>query len=591
MWWMILAVVMPCAMERPTVAPADSGMVASAHPAATAAGVKMLELGGNAVDAAVATTLAISVVEPFSAGIGGGGFAVVRIDGAMKALDFREVAPAAAQKNMYVDDKGQIKGDASLNGPLSIAVPGTIPGLHALHKAHGKLPWKTLFAPAIDLAANGFVITDRFVEAVASRSEVLQRFPSTAEVFFKKKTMKTATGSPAYVPLQAGDRVLQKDLAATLRALAKNPQALQQGPLSKRVVSAVRNAGGILSDNDMATYQPRFVEPLCGSFRGHRLCTMPPPSSGGVHLLQILAMLDGGATAFGVGGFHDEADVHRLIESMRLAYADRAVWLGDPRYVNVPTAALIANNYLNNRQTRIGAKAMPSTDVRAGTARELGLPEGTTGGMPVPATKESADTSHLSVVDAVGNAVSLTFTVNYGFGSGFIAPATGILMNDEMDDFVAAPGVPNSYGLVGGDANSIAPGKVPLSSMTPMIAEKDGQFFMTAGAPGGSTIITTVLQTFLHVAVFGMDCQAAVNAPRVHQQWVPEATRIEAFGLDASTQQALVARGHKLQVGPTWGNGMCIRRLADGRLDGGADVRGEGTARGARATSTRKAQP
>jgi gamma-glutamyltranspeptidase / glutathione hydrolase len=568
---LLVPVLLVGALARPVVA--DGGMVASAHPLATQAGIDMLNQGGNAVDAAVATTFAISVVEPFSAGIGGGGFAVVRFDGVMSALDFRETAPAAATRNMYIDDQGQVKPGAPVDGPLSIAVPGTVPGLYALHKKHGKLPWSKVVAPAQALAAKGFVITDRFTTAVAGRTDVLQRFPSTKAVFF----------GAGGVPLTPGARLVQGDLAKTLKAIGANPRAVADGPLAKQLASVVQAAGGILSVADLANYQPRWVEPLCGQWRDHRLCTMPPPSSGGVHLLQILAMLDGGDAPFGSRGFHHEADLHRLIESMRLAFADRAVWLGDPRFVEVPTVALTSTHYLAERQLRITGNATPSRDVRAGTAAELGLPPGSNGGKAkAPNVKESPDTSHLSVVDGDGNAVSLTFTVNYGFGSGFIAPGTGILMNDEMDDFAAAPGVQNSYGLVGGDANSIAPGKVPLSSMTPLVVEKNGEFFMTAGAPGGSTIITSVLQTFLHVAVYGMDCQAAVDAPRVHQQWVPESTRIEHFGLDAGTQAALQARGHVLKPSEPWGNAMCIHRRSDGRLEGGADVRGEGVAKGSR---------
>jgi gamma-glutamyltranspeptidase/glutathione hydrolase len=309
---------------------------------------------------------------------------------------------------------------------------------------------------------------------------------------------------------------------------------------------------------------------------------MPPPSSGGVHLLQIVRLLDDGVAAndLKVAGWHDDAALHRLIESMRIAYADRAVWLGDPAFVDVPVAQLTSPAYAALRRAEIKPDvARRAVDVKAGTPAQLGLPEGTAV-PPMKPVRDTPHTSHLTVVDKDRNAVSLTFTVNYGFGSGVVVKGTGILLNDEMDDFAAAPGTPNAYGLVGGEANSVAPGKIPLSSMTPLIATKGGRFFMTAGAPGGSTIITTTLQTVLHVVDYGMDAQAAVSAPRIHQQWQPEATRIEEHGLDAGTRRALEKRGHTFkEAGNGWGNAMCIVER-DGILEGGADPRHDGVAAG-----------
>jgi gamma-glutamyltranspeptidase / glutathione hydrolase len=554
----------------PDPALGKNGMVASANALATDVGRDILQQGGNAVDAAIATALVISVVEPFSTGLGGGGFAVVRFKGAIEALDFREVAPAAATSTMYVGKDGKVDNDAAVNGAKSVAVPGTAAGLHALHKAHGKLRWDKLVAPAQRIARQGFAVGARYAEGCAERLTVLSRFASTRAVFLRKDG----------TCLQPGERLVQRDLANSLAALQKNPRALNEGPVAAAIVAAVQKEGGILTVDDLQNHLPRATTPLCGMWEGYRLCTMPPPSSGGVHLLQIL-QLSGLTLAGAPAAWHVVDDVHRLIEAMRLAYADRAEWLGDPAFVDVPTDALLKPAYLTARKARITAKAMRSADVKAGTPAELGLAAGTKPGQKkAKAKKESNDTSHLSVVDKDQNAVSMTFTVNYGFGSGLIAAGTGILMNDEMDDFAAAPGVPNSYGLVGGDANAIAPGKVPLSSMTPLIVEKDGVLVMTAGAPGGSTIITTTLQTFLNVVRHGMDCQQAVSAPRIHQQWLPEETRIEAFGLDDETRRQLEARGHRFKQSEGWGNAMCIRRRADGVFEGAADPRGEGTARG-----------
>ncbi|MDP2342421.1 MAG: gamma-glutamyltransferase [Deltaproteobacteria bacterium] len=546
-------------------------MAATAHPEATKAALTILQAGGNAVDAAVAAAFAISVVEPFSAGIGGGGFAVV-FDSTSKAtlaLDFRETAPAKATRDMYVDDKGAVVEGRSVNGWLSVAVPGVVPGLAELHKTKGKLPWAKVLQPAIDLASKGFVVGEDFVDSAAWRKEALAT-PGSQSVFTK-----------GGAPLSIGDKLVQKDLAKTLSAIAKNPRAMHEGAIAKTIASEMKAHGGLVDEADLKAYRPTWRTPLCGPYKGLNLCTMPPPSSGGVHLLQMLRLLDG--TDLKAGGWHDVDNTSRLIEAMRTAFADRAVWLGDPAFVDVPVAQLTSTAYAELRRKEIDPlHARKSSVVKAATPEQLGLPKGSPAPpMKSPPKKESQDTSHLTVVDGERNAVSLTFTVNYGFGSGVVVKGTGILLNDEMDDFAAAPGVTNSYGLVGGEANAVAAGKIPLSSMTPLIATRDGRFVLTAGAPGGSTIITTTLQTVLHVVDFGMDAQAAVTAPRIHQQWNPEATRIERLGLDAPTQKALEARGHTFDVRATgWGNAMCIVQRDDGTLEGGADPRGEGTAAG-----------
>lgn len=560
----------PVQAAMPAPAIGEKAMAATAHPLATQAALDILAAGGTAADAAIAATLTISVVEPFSAGIGGGGFAMHfnNATGQMQALDFREKAPAAATKAMYLDDAGKVVPERSVDGWLSVAVPGTIPGLVALHKAHGKLPWAQLVHPAIRAAEAGFGVSEHYLESVSWRRAALEKDPEAARIFL--------------APKKVGDRLVQRELAATLKAIARDPAAITTGKIAAAIAAEMQAHGGLVSSADLKSYEPTWRTPLCGPYKALQLCTMPPPSSGGVHLLQILRLLDDGVPAHdnSVAGFHDVDGLHRFIESMRTAYADRAVWLGDPAFVDVPVAALTSPAYAAIRRGEIKAdKARTPADVKAGTPAQLGLPADTAV-PPMKANKDMPHTSHLTVVDKDRNAVSLTFTVNYGFGSGVVVKGTGILLNDEMDDFAAAPGVKNSYGLVGGDANAVAPGKIPLSSMTPLIATKDGHFFMTAGAPGGSTIITTTLQTVLHVVDFGMDAQAAVSAPRVHQQWQPQETRIERFGLDVGTQKALEARGHVFKVVPEgWGNAMCIVDRG-GVLEGGADPRGDGVAAG-----------
>jgi gamma-glutamyltranspeptidase/glutathione hydrolase len=577
--WACTALALACLIVASTAraafpAPARSsdGMVATAHPLATAAALTILEDGGNAVDAAIAAAFAIGVVEPFSAGIGGGGFAVVHLearDGKPQqtlALDFRETAPAGATRDMYLDPVSKaVREGASINGHLSVAVPGTVAGLAELHARHGSLPWRRLLRPAIDLARDGYSVSEHFARSFEFRKDAMTRFPSTRAVFMKKG------GAGDEVPLVPGDRLRQRDLARTLGEIARDARSFYEGRVAAAIDAEMKAGGGRLTREDLRAYRPQWRTPLCGDYQALRLCTMPPPSSGGVHLLEILNLLDG--TDLGALGWHHVDGLHRLVESMRIAYADRAVHLGDPAFTTVPVDVLTSKAYADVRRHEISsAKARKSTDVKAASPSllaQLGAP-------PV----ESNDTSHLTVVDAWRNAVSLTFTVNYGFGSGLVAPGTGVLLNDEMDDFAVAPGVPNSYGLVGGEANAVQAGKIPLSSMTPLIATKEGRFFISAGAPGGSTIITTVLQTVINVVDFGMDAQAAIAAPRIHHQWLPDATRIERFGLDDATKKALEGRGHVFQVvDGGWGNAMCIVD-SNGVLEGGADPRGEGEARG-----------
>ena len=537
---------------------AKRGMVVSAHPLASEAGVTVLQQGGNAIDAAVATTLAISVVEPASAGLGGGGFLLLRLGttGEVKALDFRERSPLAATRTMYMDPQGKVRPHASTDGYLAVGVPGTVAGLYEVQHRYGKLPWKNVVAPATQLAAKGFLVSGRLADAIAQQ-KTLQQNPAARKIFMRNGT-----------PLQAGDRLVQSDLAQTLQALANDPQSFYTGTLAETIARDMTVNKGFITLADLKRYRPIWRDPVCGNFRAARICSMPPPSSGGVHLLEILNIL--GDTDLKAMGWHNADALHLLVEAMRIAYADRSVYLGDPDFVNVPIAKLTSPAYAKQRRQQIDPQK-----ARSSKAMPLGTPE-----MLKRLGKESHDTSHLSVVDSAGNAVSLTFTVNLGFGSGVVVPSTGIILNNEMDDFAIAPGVPNAFGLVGGDANAIAPVKTPLSSMTPTIVTQDGQLRLVTGSPGGSTIITTVLQVVLNVLVYDMDAKHAIAAPRLHHQWLPDKLMVEPWGFDRLTLEDLRRRGHQIEERSAWGNADVIVRSPNGVLEGAADPRGEGAAYG-----------
>lgn len=535
-------------------------MVVSAHPLASEAGLEILRKGGNAVDAAVATTFAISVVEPFSAGIGGGGFLLLHQPGKeIKALDFRERAPLKATRNMYLDAQGKVRPNASIDGYLSVAVPGTVAGMYEVHRQYGKLPWATLIAPAIRYARDGFVVSQRYTNAAESRQGAILANPAARQIFTRNGRM-----------YQPGERLIQRDLAGTLQAVARNSQSFYTGNIARAIASDMARNGGLITFEDLRTYKPIWRTPVCGNFRTYRICSMPPPSSGGVHLLQILNII--GNTDLKSLGWRNPDALHLMVEAMRIAYADRSEHLGDPNFVKVPVQQLTSQDYASQRRQEIRMETVRrSSEVKPIDRQTL---------LRYIKGKESADTSHLTVIDPQRNAVSLTFTINYGFGSGVVTPKTGILLNDEMDDFAAAPGVPNAYGLVGGDANAIAPRKTPLSSMTPTIVTENNRLRMAVGAPGGSTIITTVLQTILNVLEYGMDTGSAVAAPRIHHQWLPDELRIEPFGLDYATIAELCRRGHKIEERSTWGNANAIIVTPDNTLEGAADPRGEGSPRG-----------
>jgi len=532
----------------------SQGMVASAHPLASQAGLSILKQGGNAIDAAVATTLAISVVEPFSAGIGGGGFMLFyqARSNETKALDFRERAPIKATQNLYLDAQGKVRLNASTDGYLAVATPGTIAGLYQAHQRYGKLPWKAVVTPAITLAESGFPVSYRLTEATEAR-----KFQN-AEI----RRIFTHYGKP----YQPGEILKQTELAATLRAIAVEPNSFYQGKIAQTIVQDMQANRGLITIEDLKQYRPTWRTPVCGNFRQTRVCSMPPPSSGGVHLLQILNLI--GNTDLKSLGWHNPDALHLLIESMRIAYADRATYLGDPDFVKVPVSALISPEYAKIRRQEIDPKKA-ATQVKPGNPAVL-----------QKLSRESTETSHLTVVDRDRNAVSLTFTINLGFGAGIVAKGTGIVLNNEMDDFAIAPNTPNAFGLVGGQANAIAPRKIPLSSMTPTIITEKGKLRMAVGAPGGSTIITTVLQTILNVLVYDMDARRAIAASRIHHQWQPDRLMVEQWGIDPLTIEELKRRGHQIQQRGKWGNANAIIVLPDGAIEGASDPRGEGVAAG-----------
>ncbi|MEH2063664.1 MAG: gamma-glutamyltransferase [Nostoc sp.] len=560
------------------------GMVVSAHPLASEAGISMLRKGGNAVDAAVATTFAISVVEPFSAGIGGGGFLLMHSEktGEMKALDFRERAPLKATRNMYLDAKGKVRPNASIDGYLAVGTPGTVAGLYEVHRRYGKLSWQEVMKPAIALAKDGFILGDVLTVRLNQRQQAILSNPAAREIFTRNGEF-----------YQPGDKLVQRDLARTLTAIAENPQNFYTGSIARAIAADMAKNGGLITLEDLKAYKPIWRTPVCGNFRKAKICSMPPPSSGGVHLLQILNII--GDTDLKSLGWHHPDAIHLMVEAMKIAYADRSQYLGDPDFVKVPVQELLSRAYAKKRRQEINMQvARPSTEIKPvdketlqhfSQANNQSLGENiiplSNQSLQLQATRhESTETTHLTVVDQQRNAVSLTFTINLLFGAGVVTPGTGIILNNEMDDFAAAPGVPNAFGLVGNDANSIAPRKTPLSSMTPTIVTENGHFRMAAGAPGGSTIITQVLQVILNVLEYNMDVGAAVSVPRIHHQWLPDELRVESWGLDALTVQDLRHRGHKIKETTPWGNGNAIAVTSDGTLEGAADPRGEGSPRG-----------
>lgn len=531
---------------------ADSAMVVSAHPIATAVGVEILQAGGNAVDAAVAVHWALAVVAPWAGNIGGGGFAVVRLnDGRALSLDFRETAPAAATRDMYLDTSGTPIPLASELGHRSVGVPGSVAGLFALHDSLGSLPMERLIQPAIDLAAHGCTLTPLEAREMNDVLASMRRHCTRPNAF---------TAREKWSP---GALFQQPDLAHSLERIRDAGRAgFYEGTTAQLILEEMQRGKGIVTAADLVAYKPVWRPVVEGTYRDLGIISMAPPSSGGVLLVQLLnAMEPVDVTDL---GWQRTATVHRMIEAERRAYADRAALLGDPGFVAVPLDQLLDKSYTEDRMTDFDEeRATPSAIVAAGE--------------PV---LEPEHTTHFSIVDAQGNAVSCTTTLNSWYGSAVVVGGAGFVLNNEMDDFSIAPGRPNSYGLVGGEANAIAPGKRMLSSMAPSILTQDGELFMVIGSPGGSTIPTSVLQVIMNVVDHGMNMQEAVEAPRFHSQWLPDSVFMEVGAIAKEDSLELVSMGHVLKVRKPIGRVDAIRVLDDGRLEGGADPRGDDAAGG-----------
>jgi gamma-glutamyltranspeptidase/glutathione hydrolase len=548
------------AVALATVAASPRGAVATSHPEASEAAAGVLRRGGNAVDAAVAAAFALSVVEPQSSGIGGGGFALVWLARERRAhvLDFREVAPAAATADMFA--RPGMSARASLDGGLAVAVPGAVKGYAELARRFGTRPLRELVEPAAHLAERGFRVGHVYQDRARSRLECLRQDRAASRELL-------VAGPEGPVPPEPGRRLVRADLARTLRTLGRDPDAFYRGPLARRIARAVRERGGILTEDDLARYRVRDRAPLEGTYRGHRVVTMPLPSAGGAILLGLLGALEPEDPR--AGGYRPERFLHVAIEAQKRLYARRAALLADPD--QVPAARAAADEM-----------ATPAFAARLRAAiGEAATPAHALGGAPTTAPdrgRESGNTSHLSVVDAAGNAVALTTTVNFAFGACVLVPGTGILLNDEMDDFDRAPGAANAYGLGGSGVNAVAPGKIPLSSMAPtFLFDRDGRLALVAGAAGGSRIPTTVAQILLHVVDDGMRVDEALSAPRLHHQHLPDEVRVEANGLEAATARQLEARGHVLVFGPRGGsNATAVAVTPGGLRQAACDPRYEG---------------
>lgn len=550
--------------------PYRGGAVATAHPLASQAALEMLQKGGNATDAAVAAAFTLAVVGPYHSGLGGGGFALAfdQQTGETRVLDFREVAPKAATRDMYVKN-GKVVPGLSTDGVLSVAVPGAVQGYVELQKKHGKLPLKTVLAPAIRIARQGFYVTPKYRQMAEGRLQCLSRDPEAARLFLTKDE-----GGAWAVP-EVGHLIRQPELAATLSAIAtQGSRAFYSGRIAKGIVRTIQQGGGILTEEDLREYAVRWGQPLEGKYRGHRILTMPPPSAGGLAIVQVLGALE--LLEPQPAKFRDPEHLHRFAEAVRRSYVDRAKYLGDPAKVQIPMSMLTSAEYIRKMALSIDPKkATPSKSLL-----DVGA-AGTQSTLPGP---EKKNTTHISVVDKQGNAVAMTTTINYGFGSCVVAKGTGVLLNDEMDDFAAQPLVPNAYGLVTGEANSVAPGKVPLSSMSPTIVfqrEDPKKVMLVVGSPGGSTIPTTVMQVLLNVIDDGMDVNRAVGLGRVHHQYMPDELWVDRYGLEPATAAALRAKGHVLREVPTWGDAEAVFvDPASGLRYSGSDPRNEGAALG-----------
>jgi len=536
----------------PTIA--THGMVATGEEIAAQIGVEILQKGGNAVDAAVTIGFVKAVTYPQAGNLGGGGFMLIYSAKTKKviAIDYREKAPAKATRDMFLDEQKNVDAKLSRFSYLSAGVPGTVAGMAMALEKYGTLSLAEALAPAIALAEKGFIITLAFSNSIKKNAKRLKKHPTTAAIFFK------LDGSF----YEAGDRLVQSDLANTLKAIAKKGiKAFYQGEIAQLIVKDMQAHGGLITKTDLANYQPGLRKPIQGTYRGYDIYSMSPPSSGGVHIVQILNILEN--YDIGLLGHNTAATIHLMAEAMKRAYADRSKYLGDTDFVSVPLTGLTSKAYAATLSQQINSqKASLSQDILPGK----------------PTHYESNETTHYSVVDKEGNAVSNTYTINFGFGTGIVVKGAGFLLNNEMDDFSAKPGVPNAYGLIGGTANAIEPHKRMLSSMSPTIVLKDGKPFLVTGSPGGSRIITTTLQVIMNVIDHKLNIQEAVNAVRIHHQWLPDEIRVEE-GLSLDTINLLTEMGHKVVVKKTMGAAASIL-IDQNTLYGANDPRRQGMALG-----------
>ncbi|WP_303293615.1 gamma-glutamyltransferase [Marinobacter sp. ST-43] len=526
----------------------SQGMVATSHTLATEVALKVLKDGGNAIDAAVTAGFALAVTQPRSGNIGGGGFLVYSPGNgdAPEAIDYRETAPAAATETMFQDQDGNVVSERSRFSHKAAGVPGTVAGLALALERHGTLSLSQALAPAIRLAREGFVVPHRFTEGLEQARDRLERWPATRATFYKKD------GSAP----QPGEVFRQPELADTLQRIAKQGvKGFYEGETAQLIVAEMRRGEGLITLEDLRNYEPAVRQPVHGTYRGFDIYSMSPPSSGGTHIVQILNILED--YPIGDWGHNSANTIHHMAEAMKLAYADRSEYLGDTDFVAVPLQGLTSKGYADQLRASIKAdKARPASEIAPGK----------------PGPRESPETTHFSVVDRWGNAVSNTYTINFSYGSGITVAGAGFLLNNEMDDFSAKPGVPNAYGLIGGEANKVEPGKRMLSSMSPTIVRKDNRNFLVTGSPGGSRIITTTLQVIMNVIDHNMNIQTAVSAPRIHHQWLPDEIRVEQ-GISPDTLDLLRARGHTINTGSAMGAIQSILIGEDGTLYGGADPR------------------
>lgn len=534
--------------ERHHPVPGSQAMVATSHHKATEVALEVLKNGGNAVDAAVTAGFALAVTQPRSGNIGGGGFMLVAPGdgGPVQAIDYRETAPAAATRTMFQDSEGNVVPQRSRFSHLASGVPGTVAGFALALEEYGTISLAEALAPAIRLARDGFEVPHRFTEGLEQARDRLEPWPATRATFYRED------GSAP----QPGEIFRQPELAATLQRIAdQGIEDFYQGETAQLIVAEMERGGGLITLEDLANYQPVIREPVRGNYRGHEIFSMSPPSSGGAHIVQILNILEG--YPIGDYGHNSAQTIHLMAEAMKRAYADRSKYLGDTDFVEVPLEGLTSKAYAEALRPGINAEeATPSAQISPGK--------------PLP--YESNETTHFSIVDQWGNAVSNTYTINFSYGSGITVAGAGFLLNNEMDDFSAKPGVPNAYGLIGGEANRIEPGKRMLSSMSPTIVRREGRNYLVTGSPGGSRIITTTLQVIMNVIDHGLNIQSAVAAPRIHHQWLPDEIRIEQ-GISPDTIDLLEAMGHTVETRSAMGAIQSILVDDDGRRWGAADPR------------------